>query len=105
MSDTDIDSSSVISLGNISVFNEINDLIERCEELNEYINNSFTTINNIKSQIINHQNIIVTYNDLICDFDNVLQIFHLNALKKIDENKPNSFGNQILNELDKIYFH
>lgn len=103
MSDTD--TSSVTSLENISICDEIGQIIKRCEELNEYINNSFTSLNNIKSQILNHQNIIVTYNDLICDFDNVLEIFHLNALKNINENKPNSFGNQILNELDKIYFH
>lgn len=107
MSETDASSvtSSVTSFGDISVCEEIGQLIERCEELHDHIHNSFKTLQNINSLVENHQNINVTYNEWTGDFDDVLELFHEEAINNIKNDKPSCFGNELLKMLDDITFH
>ena len=105
MSDAESVNSSTISFGDISVCEEIGQLIERCEDLNNHIHNSFETLQNINSLIKTNTNITVTYNNLTCDFDEIIETFHNNALNNIKENGENSFSYILLKEIGNRYFH
>jgi hypothetical protein len=59
MSDAESDNSSTTSFGDISVCEEIGQLIEQCESLHDHIHNSFQTLKNIHSLVENHNNINV----------------------------------------------
>jgi hypothetical protein len=93
------------SLENLSVCDEIGELITKCEELHNHIHNSFETINNIKELIKSKDNINVTCNDdITCDFDNVLEELHLKALENIKEKNENNFGELLLDFIQSASF-
>ncbi len=106
MSETDASSvtSSVTSFGDISVCEEIGQLIEQCESLHEHIHNSFETLKNIHSLVENHQNIIVTYNDASMDLDDILEQIHKDAIEDIKQTGDNTFGERLLNMLETTVF-
>lgn len=97
--------SSVSSFGDISVCQEIGQLIENCEGLHQYIHNSFETLNNINSLVENHNNITVTYNEWTGDFDELLELFHEEALTNIKNGKSSDFGQELLKMLDDTTFN
>ncbi len=100
------DSSSVTSsFDDISVCEEIGQLIERCEELQEHIHNSFETLQNIHSLVKSQNNINVTYNEWSGDFEELLEVFHDEALKNINEGRSADFGVKLLKMLDVAEFH
>ncbi len=101
---SEIDSESVSSFGDISVCDEIEQLIERCEELHEHIHNSFETLQNINTLVKNSTNIMVKYNDSIMDFDEILEKAHLHALDNIKEKNINNFGDKLLSMIDMCVF-
>jgi hypothetical protein len=107
MSDTDAETenSSTTSFGDISVCEEIGQLIEQCQSLHEYIHNSFNTLKNIHSLVENHNNITVTYNDWTGDFDELLELFHQEAINNIKDGKPNMFSQELLKMIDDTIFH
>lgn len=105
MSVTSSDSSSVTSFGDISVCQEIGQLIESCEGLHEYIKNSYETLKNICSLVENHNNITVTYNEWTGDFNELLELFHEEALTNIKNGKSSDFGQELLKMLDDTTFH
>jgi hypothetical protein len=87
-----------------TVCDEIGQLIERCEELHEHINNSFETLQHINTLVKNHNNIFVKYNDSVVDFDDLLEKTHLEALENIKEKGVNNFGENLLNIIDLCIF-
>ncbi len=98
------DSSSVTSFDDISVCEEIGQLIERCEELHDHIHTSYETLKNIHSLVENRQNINVTYNEWTGDFEELLEGLHQQALENIKENKPSGFGNYVINVISECVF-
>jgi hypothetical protein len=105
MSDAESDNSSTTSFGDISVCEEIGQLIQNCEHLEKQIHTSFDTLNNIQTLIKNHNNIIVTYNDWTGDFDELLELFHDEALTNIKNGKSSDFGKELVKMLDDTIFH
>ena len=113
MSDTSADTaadtasvtSSVTSFSDISVCEEIGQLINQCHQLHEHIHNSSITLENIKYLVENNNNIQVTYNGLECDFDEVIEVVHASSLKNIEENGTSNFSEKLLEALDSIVFH
>ncbi len=105
MSDAESDNSSTTSFGDISVCEEIGKLIENCEQLEKDIHSSFDTLNNIQSLVKNHNSIIVTYNDWTGNFDELLELFHDEALTNIKNGKVSNFGQELLKMLDDTIFH
>jgi hypothetical protein len=98
------DDSSDISFEDGSICEEINQLIDRCEGLHEHIHNSFQTLDNIHSMILNHTNINVKYDTWIGDFEELLEEFHSKALANIKEKGENNFGELLLNALEVVEF-
>jgi hypothetical protein len=103
--DTDSENSSTTSFGDISVCEEIGQLIEQCESLHDHIHNSFDTLKNIHSLVENNNNIIVTYNDWSGDFDEVLELFHQDAMNNIKDGKESMFSQELLKMIDDTVFH
>jgi len=99
------DTSSVTSFGDISVCEEISQLIDQCHLLHEHIYNSDITLENIKSLLKNNNNIQVTYNALVCDFDNILESIHILALKNIQEKGVNNFSEKLIEALNNMTFN
>jgi hypothetical protein len=94
--------SEVSSFGDNSVCEEIGQLIERCEELQEHIASSYETLQNIHSLVQN--NINVTHNEWTGDFEELLEVFHKEALTNISEGRSADFGEKLLKMLDEAYF-
>lgn len=105
MSVTSTDASSETSFGDISVCQEIGELIEKCEELQDCIHNSFEALNTIQSMMENHQSITVTYNEWSGDFEELLELFHNDALTNIKNGNPSNFGQELLKMLDDTIFN
>jgi hypothetical protein len=109
MSDIESDNSSITSsttsFGDISVCEEIGQLIERCEDLNNHIHNSFQTLETIHSIIKNNNNIMVTHNDLTVDFDDLLESLHSETIHNIKNDNTNNFGQKLLDIVNNSYFH
>jgi hypothetical protein len=105
MSDAITDISSVTSFGDISVCEEIGQLIEQCESLYQHIHNSSESLKNIHSLIENKNNIIVTYNEWTGDFDELLKLFHQDAINNIKDGNPNMFSHELLKMLNNTIFH
>lgn len=103
-SDTSSVTSSVTSFGDISVCEEIGQLIEQCQSLHEHIHNSFETLKNIHSLVENHNNINVTYNGVTMDLDTILEQIHKEALEDIQKTCRNTFGERLLNMLENATF-
>jgi len=85
-----------------SICEEIQQLIDNCEVIHENINTSISTLDNIEYLITNQSNNKVTYNGLQYNFDEVLELLHLAALKNIKENGTSNFG-QLLKTLHNIF--
>jgi hypothetical protein len=103
MSDTE-STSETSSFGDNSVCEEIGQLIERCEELHEYIHNSYETLQSIHSLVANKNNINVTHNEWTGDFEELLEVFHKEALMNISEGRDAEFGQKLLKMLDEAIF-
>lgn len=99
------DASTVTSFGDISVCEEIGQLINRCQQLEHHIHTSYETLQSIHFLVENHKNIIITYNGWIGDFDELLEQFHNKALTSIKENGTNNFGESLLTALETIQFN
>jgi hypothetical protein len=52
----------------------------------------------------NHQNINVTYNDVIMDLDDILEQIHKETLEDIQQIGNNTFGERLLNMLETAEF-
>jgi hypothetical protein len=97
-------SSSIDSFGEISVCEEIGQLIGRCEDIHENISNSLETLNNINSLIENHNNIIISYNDWTGDFDELLEKLHTETLENIKNGNTLTFGQKLLDTISNSQF-
>ncbi len=102
ISDSESAVSDTTSFGDIC--EEISQLIEQCHTLHGHIHNSFETLYSIKQLIENHTNIMVTYNNSVVDFDDVLEELHLKALDNIAEKGYSNFGEQLLSTLDSMTY-
>jgi hypothetical protein len=99
------ETSSETSFGDISICEEIEELIEKCKEFHNHIHSCFETLENIQSLfLLNNNNINVTHNNWTGDFNELLQLFHQNALTKIKNGQPSIFGEELLKMLDNTTF-
>jgi hypothetical protein len=98
------DASSVSSFGDISVCNEIGQLIENCQQLHDHIHTSFETLKNIHS-LVENNNIIVSYDEWTGDFNELLEKIHTESLENIKNNGQINFGELLLERLDNIIFN
>jgi hypothetical protein len=97
-------SSITSSYDNSSICDEIDQLIQTCEQLHSHIHNSFETLEGIQNMIESRNNITITYNGELCDFDEVLEKLHGEALENISVNGSNNFGEKLLKVLDVCEF-
>ena len=104
-SGSESDSESNSESEDISICNEIGQLINQCHQLHNYIDNSFETLHNIKYLINTHTNINVLYNGSILDFDELLENLHKEALENIKGGIKNYFGQKLLDTLNTINFY
>jgi hypothetical protein len=100
---SELDTSSVTSFEDISVCNEIDKLIEKCENLNNHIHTSYETLQNIQSLFQN--NFIVTYNEWTGDFDELLNNIHNKCLKTIKETGDCNFGDMLIDIINNSIFN
>jgi hypothetical protein len=103
MSESVASTTSALS-GDASVCDDIEELIDRCQDLHDHIHNTYETLQSIKSLIENHSSIMVTYRGWTGDFDELLERFHTNALTTIKEKSYTNFGEILLNALNDIEF-
>lgn len=98
------DTSSITSFGDISVCEEISELIERCQELHEYIHTSYETLTNIHSLVMSHNNINVTSNGITTDLDTILEQIHKEVIEDIEKTGNNTFAERLLSMLESATF-
>ena len=98
------DISDISDISDSSIYDEIDQLIDQCHQLHTRIHNSCETLQTIQSLVANHKNINVTYNNITCDFDELLESFHQIALNNIKENGSNTFGKQLLDTIGNSIF-
>jgi hypothetical protein len=98
-------SSLTSSFSNISVCDEIGQLIENCEHLHHHIHNSFQTLHSIRSLIDAHTNINIVHEGKTEDFDEYLEKLHTEALENILTDCHNNFGERLLHILSKCEFN
>ena len=101
MSDTEL---SFDDDDDISVLDEIENLLQKSEDLYTCISNSFQTLQNIQTQISNSQSICVRQGDWVGDFEEVLNTCHNNILNKIREGTECDFSDELLNIIDNYTF-
>jgi hypothetical protein len=100
-----LSTSFTTSLSDISICNDIDDLIERCKYLSDHIHNSYESLKGIQYLIENHQNVIVSHNEWTGDFNEILEKCHNDTLENIKNGCATNFGNELLKMLDEIIFH
>jgi hypothetical protein len=93
------DSSSVTSSN--SICNELDDLLERCEQLHEHIQNSTETLHAIHQMIETNGSIKITLNGATRDFDEVLEELHAVSMVRVRNGEQNNFGVALLDILEK----
>ncbi len=94
------DCSSISSSdSDISVCNDIEQLIQQCEQLHEHINNSFNLLQNLSEMLETNNNITILNNGILINLSELLESLHMKALNDIKENKNNNFGYELLNYL------
>ena len=87
------------SFDSSSVCEEFGQLIDNCHVIHAEIQNSINTLDNIEYLIATQNNIQVTYNGTLCEFDEVLESIHLVALKNIKETGTSNFSKLLLETL------
>jgi hypothetical protein len=89
LSDETADSSTVL--------NDIDEIIQRCQNITLQVNNSDKALNNVKSlmQIIN-----VSYRGAEGDFSELLDVLHDNAISNIKNGAPSNFTENLLEILE-----
>jgi len=97
-------SDSETTFDGISICEELNDLIERCQEYHYHLHCAHETLAALEKLIDTHRNIIVSFDGWMGDFDELLEKLHKNALDNIVEKGENNFGKQLLNALQTIEF-
>ena len=83
-----------------SIYNEIEELIATTVQQQLAYEESIKVLEAIKELI--DTNINVTYNNKIVDFDDVIDQFHSESLKSIDESGNIIFGQLLMEFLNKI---
>jgi hypothetical protein len=97
----EVTGSETTSTGSFSVFSEINELVEKCHTLHSHIHNSGETLQNIQSLVLKSKNITISYDDVITDFDEVLEELHEDAMRKIEETGESDFCKNLLDILER----
>lgn len=87
-----------------SIINDINDLTEKCYQLQEYIDSSYQILQELNSQIRNSQLITVSYEGWTGDFEEIINRLHSRAIDNIQKYGKNNFGELLLDIIDKINF-
>ena len=96
------DDSLSVSSSN-SICNELDDLLERCEQLHEHIQNSTETLHAIHRMVEVSENINITLDGTTRDFDEVLEELHAASLARVRNGEQNNFGVALFDVLDKGY--
>ncbi len=90
--------------GNMVVEDEIQEIFERCRNLEHHYHTSKQTIQNLYLLVENHKNIMVEYDGSTQDLDDVLEKLHLEALENIKSNGVSNFGEKLLAALETAVF-
>jgi hypothetical protein len=98
------DNLSTSTFSNNSICDQIDNLIERCEQLHIHIHNSFDTIHTIKELVDTNLNINIVIDDKEKDLDIILEELHENAILKIKETGHSNFGEELLNIINNCDF-
>lgn len=100
----DNESNSSSTYSNNSICEQIDNLIESCEQLHIHIHNSFDTLHTIKELIDSNSNINVVIDNEVKDLDSILEELHNNAVVKIKETGHTNFGKELLNIINNCEF-
>jgi hypothetical protein len=100
MSDIESDNSSTTSFGDISVCEEIGQLIDQCHQLHEHIHNSFETLKNVTELLNNNTDIYIINNEVKYNLGELIESLHNKALNNIKEKGYSKFGNDLLQFLE-----
>ncbi len=103
MEDANSETSDGSSFSDSSVCDEIGRLIEHCEQLHQHIHTSFETLNSIQTLL--DARIKITYNNESCDFDDILERLHVEALDCIVSTGQTNFGENLLEVLRTCEFN
>ncbi len=91
----------------MSIYNDIDELIHKCENLHTHIEASFKTMESIQ-QFITQNNettgIYITYNNCKCDFIEVINRIHNESTENIRNGQPITFGKSLLTILETVTF-
>jgi hypothetical protein len=99
---TSSDSSSIVSdTSSDSIFNELDGLLQRCEQLHDHIHNSTETLHAIHRLVEAGGNIKITFNNVTRDFDELLEELHVAALERVRAGAQSNFGYALLEVLGK----
>ena len=87
-----------------SVIEELNEIIERSEEISNQIQASIKTLDKIESLIASEKSVIVKYDEFNGDFNELIEVVHKGALENISENGVNNFGQMLLDIIENGQF-
>jgi hypothetical protein len=93
------ESSSIASSDSIS--NELDTLLERCEQLHKHIHNSTETLHAIHRLVDAGGNIKIVIDSVIRDFNEVLEELHAAALERVKAGEQSNFGSALLAVLER----
>ena len=83
-----------------SISNELDDLLQRCEQLHEHIHNSTETLHTIHQLVSSGGNIKITLEGATRDFNEFLEELHVAALERVRAGKQCNFGASLLTVLE-----
>jgi hypothetical protein len=81
---------------------EIQEIFEKCNQLEHNFHISNQTIQNLHTLIENHKNIMVEYDGSKQDLDVLIERLHLDSLENIKSNGVSNFGEKLLEVIGKI---
>lgn len=93
------DTASRISSDSIS--NELDDLLQRCEQLHEHIQNSTKTLHSIHQLVSSGGNIKIIVDGTTRDFNELLEELHVVALERVRAGEQSNFGTALLAMLEQ----
>jgi hypothetical protein len=89
---------------NMAIEDEIQEIFEKCRNLEHHFNTSKQTIQNLNLLVENHKNIMIGYDGTTQDLDVVIEKIHLEALENIKSNGVSNFGEKLLAALETAVF-
>jgi hypothetical protein len=93
MSDAESTTSSISESD--SIYAELEQVLERCEQLYHHIHSTGETLQSLHTRIDSGDTIKITIDGTMRDLEEVLEEIHMSALSAIREDKTNTFGQRL----------